>query len=41
MKVNYIGEYTKDITPGVDLAPLPFAIAIVIFLISVAKKRES
>ena len=39
--ITSIGEYTKDITPGVDLALLPFAMAIVIFLISVANKRES
>ena len=39
--VTSIGEYTTNITPGVDLAPLPFVIAVVIFLISVANKRES
>ncbi|MDB9898771.1 hypothetical protein OAD25_03725 [Gammaproteobacteria bacterium] len=39
--ITSIGEYTINITPGVDLAPLPFAIAVVIFLISVANKRES
>ena len=39
--ITSIGEYTTNITPGVDLAPLPFVIAVVIFLFSVANKRES
>ena len=37
--ITSIGQYTKDITPGVDLALLPFVIAVVIFLISVVGKR--
>ena len=37
--ITSIGQYTKDITPGVDLALLPFVIAVVIFLISAANKR--
>ena len=37
--ITSIGEYTQDITPGVDLALLPFVIAVVIFLISIANKR--
>ena len=39
--ITSIGEYTTNITPGVDLAPLPFVIAVAIFLISIANKRES
>ena len=39
--ITSIGQYTKDITPGVDLALLPFVITVVIFLISVTNKRVS
>jgi hypothetical protein len=37
--ITSIGQYTKDITPGTDLAMLPFVIAVVIFLILIASKR--
>ena len=39
--ITSIGQYTKDITPAVDLALLPFVITLVIFLFSVANKRAS
>jgi hypothetical protein len=38
--ITSIGEYTTNITPGVDLAPLPFVIAVAVFLISIANKKE-
>ena len=30
-----IGEYTTDMTPGIDLAPIAFVITLAIFLISI------
>ena len=38
--ITSIGEYTTNITPGVDLAPLPFVIAVAIFLISITNKQS-
>jgi hypothetical protein len=38
--ITSIGEYTTNITPGYDLAPLPFVIAVAVFLISIANKKE-
>jgi translation elongation factor EF-1beta len=35
-----IGTYTTDSTPGIDGAPVAFGITAIVFLLSVANKRN-
>ncbi|MDA9932666.1 hypothetical protein N9F45_00705 [Gammaproteobacteria bacterium] len=38
--VGTIGIYTTDSTPGIDGAPVAFGIIVIVFLLSVANKRN-
>ena len=38
--ITSIGIYTNDITPGIDLAPYVFVTLVLMFLISVANRKE-
>ena len=38
--VGMIGTYTTDSTPGIDGAPVAFGITAIVFLLSVANKRN-
>ncbi|MBR51063.1 MAG: hypothetical protein CMD58_00930 [Gammaproteobacteria bacterium] len=39
MDIFATGEYTNGLTPGVDLAPIVFAITVVMFLVSITNKK--
>ena len=38
--ITVIGLYTDNLTPGSELAPIGFAITVLLFLISVANKKK-
>ena len=38
--IGMIGTYTTDNTPGIDGAPVAFGITAIVFLLSVANKRN-
>ena len=38
--ITVVGLYNNDLTPGLELAPIVFAITVLLFLISVANRKE-
>ena len=38
--ITVVGVYNNDLTPGSELAPIVFAITVLLFLISVANRKE-